>query len=132
MYIVFCYSAYLAISLAVTIWVARTLHSSGRPFLVDAFHGNHDMADSVNRLLVVGFYLINFGYVTLALTTQAPVVTVRQAIEMVSAKLGLVLLVLGAMHFANLYVLNQLRRRGQADARPPFFADARIPPPSGS
>lgn len=132
MYIVYSYSAYLAISLTITIWVARTLHQSGRPFLVDAFHGNQDMADSVNRLLVVGFYLINVGYVALALSTEAPLLTIRQAIEVVSVKLGLVLLFLGLMHFLNLYVFNQLRRRGQAEARPPLLADARNPPPSES
>jgi hypothetical protein len=71
MYIVAAYVAYLAISLAVTVWVARTLHRNGRIFLVDAFHGNAALADSVNHLLVVGFYLINFGYVTLALRTSA-------------------------------------------------------------
>lgn len=126
MYIVACYSAYLAISLAVTIWVARTLHRSGRTFLVDAFHGNTELADSVNRLLVVGFYLINIGYVTRALRTSDEVTTARAAIEMVSDKVGLVLVVLGAMHFLNLYVFNRLRKRAEADVRPPFPADARI------
>ena len=53
--------AYLLISVAVTIWVARTLHKNGRIFLVDAFHGNEHLADSVNHLLVVGFYLVNVG-----------------------------------------------------------------------
>ena len=59
------YLIYLAVSIALTIWVARTLHKNGRVFLVDVFHGNEALADSVNHLLVVGFYLINFGYVTL-------------------------------------------------------------------
>ncbi len=54
MYIVESYLLYLAISIAVTIWVARTLHRSGRVFLVDAFGGNEALADSVNHLLVVG------------------------------------------------------------------------------
>src|SRR5688572_32697824 len=61
------YLTYLAISIALTVWVARTLHKNGRIFLVDSFHGNESLADSVNHLLVVGFYLINIGYVTLAL-----------------------------------------------------------------
>ena len=73
MYIVISYAVYLAVTLAVTVWTARTLHSSGRIFLVDAFHGNEALADSVNHLLVVGFYLINVGYVALALETQANV-----------------------------------------------------------
>ena len=94
MYIVVCYVTYLAISLAVTIWVARTLHHNGRSFLVDAFQGNQELADSVNHLLVVGFYLINIGYVTLAMRTGDTVPTVRSAIELVCDKLGVVLIVL--------------------------------------
>src|SRR5207245_218979 len=61
MYIVSAYIAYLLISLGVTVWVARTLHKNGRVFLIDAFHNNAPLADSVNHLLVVGFYLINIG-----------------------------------------------------------------------
>jgi hypothetical protein len=126
MYIVVCYAAYLAVSLAVTIWVAQTLRSNGRSFLVDAFHGNGQLADSVNHLLVVGFYLINIGYVALALRTGTQVETARSAIELVCDKLGVVLLVLGGMHFFNLYVFNRLRLRGQAEMRPPLPPDARI------
>ncbi len=126
MYIVVCYAAYLAVSLAVTIWVAQTLRHNGRSFLVDAFHGNGQLADSVNHLLVVGFYLINIGYVTLALRTGAQVETARSAIELVCDKIGVVLLVLGGMHFFNLYVFNRLRLRGQAELRPPLPPDARI------
>ena len=67
-----CYISYLAISIGLTIWVARTLYRSGRVFLLDAFHGNADLADSVNHLLVVGFYLINIGYIALAQNHQRP------------------------------------------------------------
>jgi hypothetical protein len=112
MYIVVAYVAYLAISLGVTIWVAKTLHRNGRVFLVNAFHGDAAMADSVNHLLVVGFYLINIGYVSLALRTGAVLDTTRQAIELVCDKVGVVLLVLGLMHFFNLLIFNQLRKRG--------------------
>ena len=132
MYIVICYFVYLVASLTTTIWVAQTLRQNGRSFLIDAFHGNRDLADSVNHLLVVGFYLINVGYVTLALRTAAQVATVRNAIELVCDKLGLVLIVLGVMHFLNLYIFNRLRRRGQADLRPPFPPDRQISIPTES
>lgn len=58
MIVVFSYLAYLLISIGVTVWVARTLHRHGRIFLVDSFLGNEPLADSVNQLLVVGFYLM--------------------------------------------------------------------------
>jgi len=126
MYIVASYIVYLAVSVAVTIWVAQTLRRNGRSFLIDAFHGNRELADSINHLLVVGFYPINIGYVALALRTSEAASTVRSAIELVSDKLGVVLIVLGAMHFLNLYVFNRLRRRGEAEMRPPLPPDARI------
>ena len=118
MYIIICYVAYLAVSLAATVWVAQTLRSNGRSFLVDAFHGNRDLADSVNHLLVVGFYLINIGYVTLALHTSAEVGNVHGAMELVCDKIGPVLIVLGVMHFFNIYIFNRLRKRGQASLAP--------------
>ena len=114
MYIVGSYIVYLLISLGVTIWVAHTLHKSGRVFLVEAFHGNTELADSVNHLLVVGFYLINIGYVALALRSNENFYTVRPAIEIVSGKIGVVLLVLGFMHFINLFIFSRIRKRSRA------------------
>jgi len=106
-----CYFSYLAISIALTVWVARTLHRNGRVFLVDAFHGNEALADSVNQLLVVGFYLINIGYIALALKTTDPLSNVRQVIELESVKIGVVLLILGGMHFFNILVFAKMRNR---------------------
>jgi hypothetical protein len=125
MYIEWSYIAYLVISVAVTVWVATTLHRNGRVFLVEAFRGNTELADSVNHLLVVGFYLVNIGYVTLALRTNLILHSTREAIELVSDKVGVVLLVLGCMHFFNLYVFNQLRKRN----RPERFGSPFPPPP---
>jgi len=120
--IVITYVVYLLISVALTIWVARTLYKRGGVFLVDAFHGNAEIAGSVNHLLVVGFYLINIGYVSLALKTGATVLTSRAAIELLSDKMGMVLLVLGMMHFFNLFVFSRIRRNSQGPRRP-------LPPP---
>jgi len=116
------YLIYLAISIALTIWVARTLHTNGRVFLVDVFHGNEPLADSVNHLLVVGFYLINFGYVSLALKLGYNVETAQEGIEALSVKVGMVLLVLGGMHFFNLFIFSRMRRRASIVNGPPPVA----------
>jgi cytochrome c biogenesis protein CcdA len=116
MYVLTCYLSYLAISTALTVWVARTLHKSGRVFLVDAFHGNTELADSVNHLLVVGFYLINVGYIAVALKTTESLTTSREVIELESGKVGVVLLILGAMHFFNIFVLGRMRYKARSRA----------------
>src|SRR6058998_1937206 len=114
MYTVSSYIIYLVVSVILTIWVAHTLHRRGRVFLIDAFHGNEQMADSVNHLLVVGFYLINIGYVTLALKYGDKPGTLQEAIEFLSTKVGLVLVVLGGMHFFNMFNFDKMRRKAKA------------------
>ena len=109
--IVVTYTAYVVISVLLTIWVARTLHKNGRVFLIEVFGGDEALADSVNHLLVVGFYLINLGYVSLALKIGLTVDTTQVAIEALSYKIGLVLLVLGGMHFFNLLIFQRIHRR---------------------
>lgn len=120
MYTVAAYVLYLLLSVVLTVWVARTLHKNGRVFLVDTFGGNEQFADSVNHLLVVGFYLINIGYVTLALKYGEKPYDLQTAIEFLSYKVGLVLVVLGAMHFFNMAVFAKVRRRdGQSPETSP-------------
>ena len=117
--IVVTYLLYLLISVAITIWVARTLYKSGGVFLVDAFHGNEPLADSINHLLLVGFYLINIGYVALALRYGAQAASLQELVENVSTKVGAVLLILGGMHFFNILVFAKMRNRATSGVTAP-------------
>lgn len=116
---VITYGLYLALAVAMTIWVAKTLHKSGRVFLVECFHGNDELADSVNHLLVVGFYLINIGFVSLYLKTTETVTGAQGIFETLSGKMGVVLLMLGGMHFFNLLLFTKLRKRAHLATMPP-------------
>jgi len=112
--IVFTYLIYLLISIGLTLVVGHALSRSGREFLLEVFDGNTGLADAVNRLLVVGFYLLNLGFVTLTMQTLGNVDGVRQGLQVLSVKIGEVLLVLGVLHFANLAVFARIRGRAQA------------------
>ena len=105
------YLAYLAIAVPLTIWVARTLSRNGVIFLADVFTDRAELAQAVNRLLVVGFYLVNLGFVTLYLRVDTTVRTAQGMVETLSVKLGVVMLVLGLLHLTNVLVFNSIRRR---------------------
>ncbi|MFD7260898.1 hypothetical protein [Streptomyces sp. NPDC059874] len=109
---VVAYVIYLLVSIGLTIWVARTLSRNGRVFIGDVLQGNEKLADAVNQLLVVGFYLVNIGFVALFLSSDEVMAEPRDLFEALSVKLGVVLLVLGVMHLGNVWVLNKMRRRG--------------------
>ena len=112
-YFIITYAVYLIVSIALTVWVAKVLFKNGRIFLVDIFHGNAELADSVNKLLVVGFYLINIGYMSLVLKEEGLIANTQVVVEVLSRKLGYIILILGAMHFVNLIVFFKLRNRAQ-------------------
>jgi hypothetical protein len=113
------YLVYLPASVLLTVWVARTLFHHGKRFLLDVFRGDEGLADSVNHLLVVGFYLINLGYVSLQLRLDTTPQTAAEVVEALGTKVGLVLVVLGVMHFLNLGAFSTWRRQATRPAPPP-------------
>ena len=105
------YALYLAITIEITIWVARTLSKNGEVFLIQCFGHNAEVAKSTNHLLVVGFYLVNIGFITLTLSLGTEPVTVTDTIRFLSNKVGLAVMVLGAMHFFNMGAVAHFGRK---------------------
>lgn len=114
-YIIITYMLYLVITISLTVWVAKTLFKNGKVFLIDIFHGNRELADSVNNLLLVGFYLVNIGYAVYTLQVNYAIINLQDLVESLSLKVGLIILILGAMHFFNLYIFFKLRKRAVGD-----------------
>jgi hypothetical protein len=102
-YLVPVYGAYALIAVPLIVWLARTLFKNGAIFLETVFDDKR-LADAVNRLLVVGFYLFNLGYAFLLMKSSGAATEV-EAVEVLAWKLGALLLSLGGMHFLNMYLL---------------------------
>lgn len=113
---VIAYLLYLSLSIGLTIWVANVLFKNGRVFMDDIFKGNKELSGAINKLLLVGFYLINFGYVLFALKTTTYIETGGELIELLSKKVGFIVIILGLMHFMNMFVLYKMRKRAKTNA----------------
>lgn len=125
-YIIITYIVYLLVTICLTIWVAKTLFKNGKIFLVDIFHGNTPLAESVNNLLLVGFYLINVGYAVYTLQVTDNIEDTRVMIEALSFKIGRIILILGGMHFFNLFVFFKLRSRAKEETEKKHIASPAI------
>lgn len=108
------YIAYILFSASLTIWVGRTLYKNGRVFILESFKGDSAAADSVNHLLLVGFYLVNFGFVSLFMSYGNHPTTFVEGMEYISTKVGIVLVVLGVMHFFNMRNISNMRSKALA------------------
>jgi hypothetical protein len=125
-YVILTYNIYLIVTISLTIWVAKTLFRNGKVFLIDIFHGNKELADSVNNLLLVGFYLINIGYAVYTLSVGYTIVNLQEVMERLSLKVGTIILILGFMHFFNLFVFFKLRNRAQDEKRNELIANRNV------
>jgi len=105
------YALYLIISLGMTVWVAHTLSTNGEVFLVQCFGHNEQLAKSTNHLLVVGFYLVNIGFITLTLSAGSEPQAWPEMIRFLSGKVGLAVIVLGGMHFFNMHAIARFGRK---------------------
>ncbi len=126
------YIIYIAITCTLTVWVAQTLYRNGQIFLIDAFHGNETMASAVNHLLRVGFYLVNLGFVSLFLSLGNPPNTIVGVFEYIATKIGIVMLVLGAMHFFNMFNIARMRRKAQHRVSAETAPTTQPPPPTNA
>ncbi len=111
MMLVTFYAVYISISVAFTFWVGRNLFRNGRIFLIDSFRSDEKKADAVNQLLLVGFYLVNFGLVSLFLSIGSKPTNGIEAFEFLAHKIGIVLIVLGGMHFFNMRNISNMRSK---------------------
>ena len=111
MYPLISYIAYLVISIGLTVWVAQTLSKNGLVFLTECFGHDRTLAVSTNHLLVVGFYLVNLGWILLTLRFGTPPADAVEAIQFLSSKVGIVVVALGLMHFFNMNAIAKFGRK---------------------
>lgn len=104
------YVIYLTICSSITVWVARTLGNHAPAFLDDSSRERSELTNAVTRLLIVGFYLVNLGVISLALKYGDPAQDITSAIELLSTKVGGILISLGFVHFIVLAKLGAMRR----------------------
>ena len=118
--LILIYAIYGTVAIGLVVWLARTLFTNGTVFLEDVFESKPGMAVAVNRLLVIGFYMLNLGYALLLLPGGDRPTTNIEASELLIRKLGILLASLGVIHFVNMYVFWKIRQRREIDiAEPP-------------
>ncbi|HEV2372171.1 MAG TPA: hypothetical protein VGS19_08385 [Streptosporangiaceae bacterium] len=130
MSVVLALMIYLAAGIGLTAVVGRALARSGRAFLLDVFGNSAALAEAVTRLLVVGFYLLSLGFVALTVGMPGTIGNASQAVQLLSVKVGELLLVLGALYFATLVVFSRLRR-SRARTSAPVAGPPSIPSDEG-
>lgn len=84
---------YLFIAGNTTVFVGRTLYSNGEVFLEIIFASLPKLVKPLNNILLIGFYLINLGFVLAFFSWKPPNLSWMECFEFLVNSLGIVYLV---------------------------------------
>ncbi|MFA0963979.1 hypothetical protein AB9P05_19385 [Roseivirga sp. BDSF3-8] len=104
------YASYLVITIPIIWAVGNRLFTNGFIFLEDVFE-RREMAESINKLLITGFYLIMVGYSVKGLSNYSVISDIPRLLEVLSGKVGGLLLILGVIHLLNMFFFFFIRKR---------------------
>ena len=107
------YIIYLFITYMITVHVGLAFYRNGRVYILGLLEGDEALTNFINRLLLVGYYLLNLGYVLLTIQSWKTVNTWTEMLEGISQKTGKIMLILAVIHFCNMMVIWLIRRRQQ-------------------
>ena len=103
------YLIYIPLTMFITIYVGKQCHMHGLIYVKSAF-SNDDLANSVNNLLLIGYYLVNIGYAIMGIQSWEYITSAHQLISDISLHLGSIILILALLHYTNITGLALVRK----------------------
>lgn len=110
---VLAYILYLLITCIITFRVGLLFYRNGKIYILRLLHDNEPLSHSINRLLLIGYYLLNLGYAALMISTWKTVHNLEEVMVTVVSMTGRIMLTLALIHFLNMTVIYLLSTQGK-------------------
>lgn len=110
MYQILAYILYLSISSFITFYVGWRCYVHGIIWL-KAIFDDEQISSSVNRMLLLGYYLVNIGYISWSVSTWQRIYDPIGMIHALSFKVGGITLILGLLHYLNIATILFFNKR---------------------
>lgn len=105
------YFLYILFTWLITVHVGLRFYRNGFPFILRLLQGDEQLSKLINRLLLVGYYLLNLGYALLMLRGWETIRSFGQVLTTVLVMTGRIMLVLSFIHYINMAMLAWLGSR---------------------
>lgn len=108
------YIIYLFITYLITVRVGFIFYRNGRVFILGLLNNDVSLTDAINRILLVGYYLVNLGYAALMISTWDTIVSWTELLSSVTIMTGKIVLTLAVMHYCNMLVIYLISKRNKS------------------
>ncbi|AWH83864.1 hypothetical protein HYN59_01465 [Flavobacterium album] len=99
------YSIFLAIVIYIIVVVGRICYRNGNLFVLELLPGHEDLCLRINKILLMGYYLVNIGYAAMTLVSWEKITGLPQLVEVIAIKTAGIICIISALHYLNIYLL---------------------------
>jgi hypothetical protein len=109
-YNVSAYMIYIAMMFFIIVYVGKYFYDNGRIFIIALLNGNVSLADYINKLLLVAYYLFNIGYAFIKLKSWPKIGSIEALFSSLAVNMGALILILACTHYFNMLAIYLLSK----------------------
>ena len=109
-YNVGAYIIFLTLMTFIIVFVGRYFYTNGRVFIISLFNGNVSLADHVNKLLLIAYYLFNIGYSFIKVKQWQKISNLEMMASSLASNIGVLIFILAVTHYFNMLVIYKLSK----------------------
>ncbi len=101
------YLIYLSLTSIIIIKVGKLCYDNGNIFVSQLIPNHEELCHQINKMLLIGYYLLNLGYCAMTIISWEKIQTNNQLIEIIATKSAIIILTIGFMHYINIFLLTK-------------------------
>ena len=99
------YIIFITIIIFIVKVVGQICYRNGNIFLASLIPDHLDMCRQINKMLLIGYYLVNIGYACMTLVSWETIHSFGQLIEVIAFRISLIIVILSVLHYINIFFL---------------------------
>jgi hypothetical protein len=101
------YIIYLSLTSIIIFKVGKLCYDNGNIFVSQLIPNHIELCHQINKMLLMGYYLLNLGYCAMTIISWEKIQTSNQLIEIIATKSAIIILTIGFMHYINIILLTK-------------------------
>ena len=96
------YIIFFGIIFFITFRVGWVFYKNGEVYLKMLLPEEEHLVESINKMLLIGYYLMNLGYASISISAWPVISSSAEMLSVLAENAGLIILFLAIMHYFNL------------------------------
>lgn len=105
------YLLFFLIMGAIIVKVGWVCYINGNTYVQHLIPDQKDFSLRINKMLLLGYYLVNIGYVVYSISTWERIDSLMAMLENISCRTACIILVISGLHYMNIIALNILLKQ---------------------